>query len=148
MELDKPTINGRTYPKTEVAKALVDFQTKIGGRTAIGAFASDINGTTIDIAAVSHMITRVEIDGDYLVGDVKTLPTPKGALLDAIIDDPSTKFGVRGFGQVDNNGVVSGFSIHSINVYLDPTPSPAYKNAKKAIDPVSDYDRAMGIIKK
>lgn len=147
MEIDKPTTNGRMYPKSEVQKALVDFQAKVNNRAAVGAFANDISGTTIDIAVVSHVITRIEIDGDYLVGDIQTLPTPKGAMLEAIIDEPDTAFGVRGYGQVSKNGVVSGFQMHSINVYFDPGALKYNPNKKKKSDPVSDYDRAMGIIK-
>lgn len=146
LQCDTPNQNGRIYPKKTIEDALFRYQTKIKSGMAIGGFADDMKGATIDLANVSHVITHAEVKGDYLVGTVKVIEhNPKGALLAAIINHPDTHFGPRGYGIVDANGVVSKFEFHSINVFIE-TPADKKKQAKATAN--YNYDRAMGIVKK
>jgi len=145
LELDTPNHNGRIYPKDEVQKAITAYQAKIVSGTAFGGFADDVKGLgPIGIGDITHLVTKVEIVDDFVIGSIKTISTAKGKQLENIIDDPDTHFGVRGSGQLDSNGVVTNFTFHSVNVFFYPN----HKVRKyKPTDVVSDYDRAMGIIK-
>ncbi len=143
LHLDSPTLSGRIYPKAVVQQALSKYQQSVSQNRAVGCFVEDIHPLTsaVNLTDVTHRIIDVKIIGSNLIGAIATLPTTKGKFLESIIDRPDLHFDTRGSGNV-NNGVVSNFTIMSIDVYFKPGLT------KPASDPVSDYDRAMGIIKK
>lgn len=147
LECDAPNQNGRIYPKKEIEKSLLRYQSKIKSGMAIGGFADDVIGSLpLDLGLVSHVVTHAEIVGDYLIGTIKIIEhNPKGAVLAAIINHPDVQFGPRGYGNIDANGVVSNFEFHSINVFIE-TPADKKKQAKATAN--YNYDRAMGIVKK
>jgi hypothetical protein len=148
IELDVPTRSGKTYPAAAVAKALVDYQVVINTGKAIGCFVDDINlqNSTIELRNITHYITRAEIIGNNFVGDIKTTNTVKGKLLDAYLNRADLHFDVRGMGSVSSTGIVSNFSIVTIGAYIDA--SFQSKTLSKSSDAISDYERAMGIVKR
>ena len=146
LELDRPTPSGRTYPKYEIRKALVEYQNKIVQGRTIGCFVDDINiaTSTFDLKNASHKIISADIIGDNLVGTIQTLSTPKGQFLETLVDNPELHFDTRGMGQVDIFKVVTDFSIMGIDVYM----LPGRIRPTLPSNPISDYDRAMGIVKR
>lgn len=145
LELDRPTpSSGNTYPMSEVLKALPKLQQLIAQDKAVGGFVDDINVQTsvLPLDKVSHKIIEVKIIGDNLVGAIATLNTQRGRHLETLIDRDDLLFDTRGYGKVTNK-IVSDFTFHEIDVYF----RPGLKRTQ-AFDPIADYDRAMGIIKR
>lgn len=145
LELDRPTpSSGNIYPIAEVQKALPKFQLLIQQDKAFGGFVDDIDTTTavIDLNKISHKITEVKIVGNNLIGTIVTLDTVKGQKLETLIDRDDLLFDTRGMGKIKNK-MVSEFSILEIDVWFKP-------GLKRTLadDPISAYDRAMGIIKR
>ena len=146
LELDRPTpSSGNTYPKSEVQKALPTYLQLISQGRAFGGFVDDINKKTsiIDPLKMSHQITELKIIGDNLVGGIATFNTPKGKHLETLIDRDDLLFDTRGFGKVRNQ-IISDWSIISIDIWFDPSG----RKRTQLYDPIADYDRAMGIIKR
>ncbi len=149
LECDTPNQNGRIYPKVVMEKAVLDYYPLIQGKRSLGCFASDIasytNGGAFDASNCTHIITRLEFVNNMLFGDIEILSTPKGLLLQQIIDNPDTLFGPRGRGHIDANGVISNYQLHAIDVFIE---SAIDKATQQKVSANYAYDRAMGIVKK
>ena len=107
MQAETKNRNGRLYPKEvlmkEVSRYNKEFITQ--GR-AFGELGHP-EGPTVNLDRVSHMITRLEPDGNNFIGEAKLLSTPMGEIAKALIRDGG-KLGVssRGMGSLESkNGV-------------------------------------------
>jgi len=88
----------------------------------------------INLDRVSHMITKMWMDGPNGYGKLKILPTPMGQLVQTMLES-GVKLGVssRGSGEVDNEGKVNGFEIITVDVVAQPSapgayPTPVYEH--------------------
>ena len=87
MQAETKNRNGRLYPKEvlmkEVSRYNKEFITQ--GR-AFGELGHP-EGPTVNLDRVSHMITRLEPDGNNFIGEAKLLSTPMGEIAKALIRD-------------------------------------------------------------
>ena len=124
--------NGRVYPKDvmekEVKRYVKEFVEK--GR-AFGELGHP-DGPTINLDKVSHLITKLEEDGNNYVGRAKILSTPNGQIVRNLIDD-GAKLGVssRGLGSLEQkNGaqyVKSDFQLATAgDIVADPSAPEAF----------------------
>jgi len=124
--------NGRVYPKDvmekEVKRYVKEFVEK--GR-AFGELGHP-DGPTINLDKVSHLITKLEADGNNYVGRAKILSTPNGQIVRNLIDD-GAKLGVssRGLGSLEQkNGaqyVKSDFQLATAgDIVADPSAPEAF----------------------
>lgn len=146
LECDTPNQNGRIYPCDEIAKALIKYEQKIQDNTAFGCWFADVlpNGS-IDLLGITHIMTRVELCGSNLIGDILLTKTPKGIALLNQINNPDIQFGICCTGRVDTTTMkVSDILIHSFNVFVESRGDKAKQ--QKTTDEYN-YDRAMGIVK-
>ena len=90
----------------------------------------------INLDRVSHMITKMWMDGPNGYGKMKILPTPMGQLVQTMLQS-GVKLGVssRGSGNVaeDGSGKVSDFEIITVDVVAQPSapgayPTPVYEH--------------------
>ena len=88
----------------------------------------------INLDRVSHMITKMWMDGPNGYGKLKLLPTPMGQLIETMLTS-GVKLGVssRGSGEVDGQGNVQGFEIITVDVVAQPSapgayPTPVYEH--------------------
>jgi hypothetical protein len=81
----------------------------------------------INLDRVSHVITKIWMDGSDAIGRLKILRTPAGAIIESLLKE-GIKLGVssRGTGNVDNNGNVSDFEIVTIDIVARPSAPDAY----------------------
>ena len=64
------------------------------------------------LSEVSHRITKLEMYGDALYGEVKILETPKGHMLEELIKNGNKfVFRPRGAGTVNSNGTINNYKI-------------------------------------
>jgi len=90
-----------------------------------------INDLKINLDRVSHMITKMWMDGPCGYGKLKVLPTPMGKLVEAMLSS-GVKLGVssRGSGNVsDLDGRVSDFEIVTVDIVAQPSAPNAYPKA-------------------
>lgn len=124
--------NGRIYPK-EVMKKEVNRYVKefVEKDRAFGELGHP-DGPTINLDKVSHMITKLEEDGDNYVGRAKILSTPNGMIVKNLIDD-GAKLGVssRGLGSLESKGsaqyVKDDFQLATAgDIVADPSAPEAF----------------------
>ena len=126
--------NGRVYPKEvmqkEVGRYVKEFVEK---DRALGELGHP-EGPTINLDKVSHMITKLEEDGNNYVGRAKILSTPNGQIVRNLIDD-GAKLGVssRGLGSLEQKGgaqyVKDDFQLATAgDIVADPSAPEAFVN--------------------
>ena len=126
--------NQRIYSSSEIGRAVKTVNEQIaGGYSCLGEVDHPAD-LRINLDRVSHMITKMWMDGPNGYGKLKILPTPMGQLVATMLES-GVKLGVssRGSGEVDNNGSVHGFEIITVDIVAQPSapgayPTPVYEH--------------------
>ena len=131
MQAEQKNRNGRIYPKETLFKAVekyINEQVKTG--RAVGELDHPA-GPQINLDKVSHKITRLEFDGDKVVGKAQVLETPMGKIVEGLIKG-GVKLGVssRGMGTVENRKgatyVNDDYMLSTVDIVQDPSAQGAF----------------------
>lgn len=142
---DDANANGMRFPKRVLYKAVENIQDEVKTRHFLGELdhpddINDINRiSTVSLKSVSHVITDLKLDGNFVVGSFETLDTPNGAILASLLKD-KIKVGVSiravtdqnvsyGFDNIDT---IDEFSLISYDAVHNPAYSDAYVNSVMA----------------
>lgn len=123
--------NQRIYPLHEIKRAVGAMNEIITEHGGICGEVDHPDDLKINLDRVSHMITKMWLDGPTGFGKLKILPTPMGQLIEAMITN-GVKLGVssRGSGQVnESTGHVSDFEIVTVDIVAQPSAPNAYPRA-------------------
>jgi len=123
--------NQRVYPVHEIEKAVTTINSQIKDGYSVLGEVDHPDDLKINLDRVSHMITKMWMDGPTGFGKLKVLPTPMGELVKAMITS-GVKLGVssRGSGQVNEaSGHVSDFEIITVDIVAQPSAPNAYPKA-------------------
>ena len=124
--------NGRIYPKEVIQKEVNRYNKEfVEKKRAFGELGHP-EGPTINLDKVSHMIEKLEEDGNNFVGRAKILSTPNGQIVKNLIDD-GAKLGVssRGLGSLESKGnaqyVKDDFQLATAgDIVADPSAPEAF----------------------
>lgn len=120
-------LNQRVYPVREISRA-VDAVTEIlaKGESVLGE-CDHPEELTINLDRVTHMITKMWMDGNVGMGKLQILPTPHGNIIKTLLE-AGVKLGVssRGSGNVNDGGEVSDFEIVTVDIVARPSAPNAY----------------------
>ena len=126
--------NQRIYSSREIDRAVKTLNEQISGGYSVLGEVDHPQDLKINLDRVSHMITKMWMDGPNGYGKLKILPTPMGQLIQTMLES-GVKLGVssRGSGEVDGNGNVQGFEIITVDVVAQPSapgayPTPVYEH--------------------
>jgi hypothetical protein len=126
--------NQRVYSSKEIDKAVTTLNEQISGGYSVLGEVDHPEDLRINLDRVSHMITKMWMDGPNGYGKLKLLPTPMGQLVETMLKS-GVKLGVssRGSGEVDESGNVHGFEIITVDVVAQPSapgayPTPVYEH--------------------
>jgi len=126
--------NQRVYSSQEIGRAVKTLNEQIAGGYSVLGEVDHPQDLKINLDRVSHMITKMWMDGPNGYGKLKILPTPMGQLIQTMLES-GVKLGVssRGSGEVDQNGKVNGFEIITVDVVAQPSapgayPTPVYEH--------------------
>lgn len=126
--------NQRVYSSQEIGKAVKTLNEQIAGGYSVLGEVDHPTDLRINLDRVSHMITKMWMDGPNGYGKLKILPTPMGQLIQTMLES-GVKLGVssRGSGEVDGDGKVQGFEIITVDVVAQPSapgayPTPVYEH--------------------
>ena len=123
--------NQRVYPVHEIEKAVSTINDQIKGGYSVLGEVDHPDDLKINLDRVSHMITKMWMDGPAGFGKLKILPTAMGQLVEAMITS-GVKLGVssRGSGNVnEGSGHVSDFEIITVDIVAQPSAPHAYPKA-------------------
>ena len=126
--------NQRVYSSQEIGRAVKTLNEQIAGGYSVLGEVDHPQDLRINLDRVSHMITKMWMDGPNGYGKLKLLPTPMGKLIESMLT-AGVKLGVssRGSGEVDGGGNVQGFEIITVDVVAQPSapgayPTPVYEH--------------------
>ncbi len=126
--------NQRVYSSQEIGRAVKTLNEQISGGYSVLGEVDHPQDLKINLDRVSHMITKMWMDGPNGYGKLKILPTPMGQLVQTMLES-GVKLGVssRGSGEVDGSGNVNGFEIITVDVVAQPSapgayPTPVYEH--------------------
>ncbi len=124
LEADKPTRNGRIYPRAELERAIAAFEAKGG----YGQFYTEAwprpETPSINLANVSHKVKNLRLtESGSLVGEVEVLKTPMGNVLAELLACGKARFAPSGVGTVGPDGKVTEYTITSVDV-VDASQEP------------------------
>ena len=126
--------NQRVYSSQEIGRAVKTLNEQISGGYSVLGEVDHPQDLKINLDRVSHMITKMWMDGPNGYGKLKILPTPMGQLVQTMLES-GVKLGVssRGSGEVDQSGKVNGFEIITVDVVAQPSapgayPTPVYEH--------------------
>jgi hypothetical protein len=123
--------NGRIYPTAVVASQLEKVQPLIAERRLCGELDHPQNDT-VKLSNASHLITKLDMKGNELIGEAEILKTPAGLTAKALVDG-GVKIGIssRGMGTLseDQNGdkiVNEDYRLVTFDLVADPSTRGAY----------------------
>ena len=126
--------NQRVYSSREIDKAVQTLNEQVSSGYSVCGEVDHPEDLKINLDRVSHMITKMWMDGPNGYGKLKILPTPMGQLVQTMLES-GVKLGVssRGTGEVDGSGNVTGFEIVTVDVVAQPSapgayPTPVYEH--------------------
>ena len=132
MQAEIKNRNGRVYPKEIMAKEVKRYNKEFVEKDRAFGELGHPDGPTINLDKVSHMITKLEEDGNNFMGRAKILSTPNGEIVKNLIND-GAKLGVssRGLGSLEQkNGaqyVKNDFQLATAaDIVADPSAPEAF----------------------
>tara|TARA_B100000963_G_scaffold195085_2_gene169776 strand:- start:21193 stop:21846 length:654 start_codon:yes stop_codon:yes gene_type:complete len=124
--------NGRIYPKEVIQNEVKRYNKEFVNKDRAFGELGHPEGPTINLDKVSHLITKLEEDGNNFVGRAKILSTPNGQIVKNLIDD-GAKLGVssRGLGSLESKGnaqyVKDDFQLATAgDIVADPSAPEAF----------------------
>jgi hypothetical protein len=123
--------NQRVYPVNEIEAAVSSINEQIREGNSVLGEVDHPDDLKINLDRVSHMITKMWMNGATGYGKLKVLPTPMGKLVETMLTS-GVKLGVssRGSGQVnESTGHVSDFEIITVDIVAQPSAPNAYPRA-------------------
>lgn len=131
MQAEKANRNNRMYPKGTLEKEVERYQNMISERRSLGELGHPPN-PTVNLNQVSHLITRLDWDGNNVIGEAKILDTPMGKIAKNFIEE-GVKLGVssRGVGSLaegkDGIKIVQpDFHLATVDIVADPSAPDAF----------------------
>jgi hypothetical protein len=135
---DDSNANGHKFPKRVLTSALNQIKEEVQNRHFLGELdhPDDINDVnriaTVSLKNVSHVITSLAMDGNYVVGKFETLDTPNGMILGSLLKD-KIKVGVSIRAITDQDISYGLNNVDTINEFTlisyDAVHNPAYSDA-------------------
>ena len=119
--------NERVYPVSEITSAVSSIMEQLQSGQSILGEVDHPEELSINLDRVSHMITKMWMDGPNGMGKLKIIPTPMGKIVEVMLE-AGVKLGVssRGSGNVEANGSVSDFNIVTVDIVAQPSAPNAY----------------------
>lgn len=87
LEMNKENLNGRIYTRECVENMIEQFNRKFGQQGYFFGETGIPDSTTVSLSKISHNVTKIEIQGNKLLGDIQILNTPQGEFLKSFIKE-------------------------------------------------------------
>jgi hypothetical protein len=128
---DKENKNGRIYGSNLMEREVGKYQDLISERRSLGELGHPPN-PSVNLDKVSHLITKLEMNGKDVYGKAKILETPMGNIARNLIEN-EVRLGVstRGLGSLKANSkgvneVQDDFHLVTVDIVADPSAPDAF----------------------
>lgn len=131
--------NGRIYPTAVLEGQLNKVQPMINERRLCGELDHPQNDT-VKLSNASHLITKLEMKGDELIGEAELLNTPAGLTAKALVEG-GVKIGIssRGMGTLSEDAkgqkiVNEDFRLVTFDLVADPSTRGAFPGLSESTE--------------
>lgn len=127
---NKPNQNKRVYEKRILIREMNRLEEAISERRLMGELDHPSHDA-VKLGNVSHLITKLEMNGDDMIGEAEILNTPCGQVAQALIKG-GVKLGIssRGMGSLTERGEYSmvneDFKLVTFDLVADPSTKGAF----------------------
>ena len=136
-EADIQNGNGRVYPYKVLAREVQNYQKLVKERRALGELDHP-DSQVINLQNACHLVTKIWMEGNSVMGKIKVLNTPSGQVLKSLVES-GVKLGIssRGMGSVSeskgNVVVQEDFQLICFDFVSEPSTPNAFmmKEAKE-----------------
>jgi len=128
--------NGRVYPLPILSREIGKYSKIVADNRALGELDHP-DSSIVNLANVSHMVTKIWMDGPAVMGKIKVLTTPAGQILKSLIE-ANVKIGIssRGLGSVrDERGktyVEDDFQLIAFDIVSEPSTPNAFMSISES----------------
>ena len=112
--------NGRMYQKSNI-----DLKNIGNGYNMLFGEMGSPDKFHVSLPNVSHIITNFQLEYNVLYGKVKILDTPKGRVLEELVNNHLIVFRPRGSGTVNSDGTISDYKLSTFDA-IDKNLDPFY----------------------
>lgn len=146
--------NKRIYPSNILRREVDNYSKAVSEDRAVGELDHP-ESSTVSLENVSHIIREMWWEGNNVMGKVEVLPTPKGKILETLIES-GIRIGIssRGVGSTEqtNEGtdmVQSDYQIICFDIVSEPSTPGAYlfSEGKVNFDPKRTFKRSDRIFR-
>jgi hypothetical protein len=127
---ENKNINGRIYKKSILEREVDKLMEKVENKCLWGELGHN-SQPDINPERISHLIEKIEWQGNDLVGKAKIIDTPMGNIAKTLVKEGRIGISSRGLGTVNetNNYVNEDFFLIGWDLVLDPSNQPSWINA-------------------
>jgi hypothetical protein len=145
--------NGRVYPLPILSREIGKYSKIVADNRALGELDHP-ESSIVNLANVSHMVTKIWMEGPAVMGKIKVLTTPAGQILKSLIE-ANVKIGIssRGLGSVrDDRGktyVEDDFQLIAFDIVSEPSTPDAFMSlseSKLMNEQVAKSNKVLGLI--
>lgn len=111
--LDTPNRNNRIYTKECMEKAIADTKKLIEEKRFLGELQPQ--DRNINLSNVSHMVTDLRIEENKVMAEIQVLKTPRGIILQEMLDAKEIEFVQRGLGKIGKDNIVTDYTLIAID---------------------------------
>ena len=128
--------NGRVYPLPILSREVGKYSKIVADNRALGELDHP-DSSIVNLANVSHMVTKIWMEGPAVMGKIKVLTTPSGQILRSLIE-AQVKIGIssRGLGSVrDERGktyVEDDFQLIAFDIVSEPSTPDAFMSLSES----------------
>ena len=130
-QANKKNKNNRTYGQSIMEREVQKYKELIEQKRSLGELGHPEN-PSINLHQVSHLITKLEMNGSDVYGKAKILETPMGIIARNLIEN-EVQLGVstRGLGSLKMNSegvneVQDDFHLATVDIVADPSAPDAF----------------------
>ena len=131
MQAEKVNRNGRLYERNILFNEANRYNENFVKKSRALGELGHPDGPTVNLDRVSHMITKLDFDGNNVTGRAKIMETPMGKIVENLING-GAKLGVstRGMSSLKNengvNKVQKDFMLSAVDIVADPSAPDAF----------------------
>lgn len=136
--------NQRVYPKAVLESCVKNLSEKLSGRELVGELDHPADGV-VKLQNASHLITKLEWQGNDLIGEAEILPTPAGQIAKSLIN-AGVKIGIssRGMGTLSESSkgakiVNDDYKMITFDLVADPSTKGAYPSLAESKQHALDF---------
>jgi len=136
--------NRRVYPKAVLENCVKSLNEKLKGRELVGELDHPADGV-VKLQNASHLITKLEWQGNDLIGEAEILPTPAGQIAKSLIN-AGVKIGIssRGMGTLSEASegakiVNDDYKMITFDLVADPSTKGAYPSLAESKQHALDF---------